>query len=123
MLPWAPVVAWMAVIFFLSSRPVPAAVSDVPDWISHPAGYAVLALLACRALASEARGAAPASLAVRAVVVAPLFGVTDEAHQSVVPGRSAEAADLIKDLAGAVAGAGAWFASPRAFGAQRRKAA
>jgi len=119
---WAPVVAWMAVIFAASSRPVPAAVSGVPDWIPHAIEYAVLAVLACRAMAGGLHAPVSPAVAAGAVALAFLYGVSDEIHQSFVPGRFAEAADLVKDLAGAVLGAGA-CALPRGHGAPRRKAA
>jgi VanZ family protein len=35
------------------------------------------------------------------VALATAYGVTDEYHQSFVPGRQAEAADVLKDLGGA----------------------
>lgn len=119
---WGPVAAWMAVIFAASSRPVPVPVAQVPDWMSHAAAYAVLAVLACRALAGGLRRPVPARAAALAVVLSFLYGVTDEAHQSFVPGRFPEAADLLKNLAGAAAGALA-CAVPRPRGEQRRKAA
>ena len=119
---WAPVAAWMAVIFVASSRPVPASVSRIPDWISHPIAYAILAVLLARALAGGLGAAVPVATAAGAVALAFAYGVTDEWHQSFVPGRFAEAADLIKNLAGAVLGAGA-CALPRGGTAPRRKAA
>lgn len=119
---WAPVVVWMALIFLASSRPVPAAVSRVPDWIPHTVEYAVLAILACRAMAGGLQAPVAPAVAAGAVAFAGLYGVSDELHQSFVPGRTAEAADLVKDLAGAVLGAFA-CAIPRRDGATRRKAA
>jgi VanZ family protein len=113
----------MAVLFFLSSRPLPASVSRVPDWTTHGAGYAILGLLLCRALAGGlARPVAP-GLAVAAVAIATAYGVTDEIHQSFVPGRMSDAWDVLKDLCGAsvAAAACAWPRGPR--GEERRKAA
>ena len=112
----------MALLFALSSRPLPPVVADTPDWISHAAGYAVLAVLACRALAHGLGQPVTARAAVLAVIISVLYGVTDEFHQSFVPGRNADAWDVVKDLAGAVAGAlaSAW---PRGSRAQRGKAA
>lgn len=100
---WAPVVAWMAVLFVLSSRPVPQAVSRVPDWAGHALLYAVLSVLACRALATAGR--VTAGQAAVAVALAAAHGVADEWHQSFVPGRTADGADVLKDLAGAILGA------------------
>jgi len=119
---WAPVAVWMAVIFIASSRSVPAAVSRVPDWIPHAIEYAVLAVLSCRAMAGGLHAPVAPSVAAGAMAFAFLYGVTDELHQSFVPGRFAEAADLVKNLAGAALAAFA-CAIPRGDGAPRRKAA
>jgi VanZ family protein len=120
---WGPVVAWMALLFLVSSRPVPDAVAHVPDWLSHGAAYAVLGVLACRAFAGGLRDPAPRRAALAAVVVSTLYGVTDEAHQSFVPGRLADPWDVVKDLVGASVGAAACAAPRSSAGASRRKAA
>ena len=112
----------MALVFALSSRPVPAAVSQVPDWATHGAGYAILGVLACRALARGLGRPVPARAAVIAVLIGTLYGVTDEVHQSFVPGRNADPWDVVKDLGGAAAGAVA-CAWPRRSREQRREAA
>jgi VanZ family protein len=97
----------MAAIFILSTRPVPAPASDVPDWASHSAAYAVLAVLLCRALAGGLALPATAGKAAGAVALAFAYGAAMEFTQSFVPGRLAEASDLVKNLAGAAAGAAA----------------
>jgi len=38
-----------------------------------------------------------------ATLLATAYGVTDEYHQSFVPGRTADPMDVVKDLAGAAA--------------------
>jgi VanZ family protein len=119
---WGPVLAWMAFLFAMSSRAGWGAASQVPDWMTHGAGYAVLAALACRGLAGGLGRPVTARVAALAVLIATAYGVTDELHQSFVPGRVADAWDLLKDLAGAVAGALA-CAWPRPTDEQRRKAA
>jgi VanZ family protein len=95
----------MAAIFFLSTRPVPAPVAQVPDWASHAAGYALLAVLVGRALAGGRGRPASAGQAAGAVAFAFAYGLAMEFVQSFVPGRVAEASDLVKNLAGATAGA------------------
>ena len=112
----------MAVIFALSSRPLPQAVSRVPDWATHGAGYAILCALVCRALAGGRIRAVTGRAALAAVAISVLYGVTDEFHQSFVPGRNADPWDLLKDLGGATVAAGlcAW---PRSPGGPWRKAA
>lgn len=112
----------MAVLFALSSRPLPESVSQVPDWTTHGAGYAILSVLVCRALAGGLRHAATLRAALLAVAISTLYGVTDEVHQAFVPGRNADPWDLVKDLGGALVGAAA-CAWPRSSRGQWRKAA
>lgn len=112
----------MALIFWISSRPVIPAASGIPDWITHGAGYAVLAVLSCRALAGGLGRPVAARTAALGALVSALYGVTDELHQSFVPGRVADAWDLLKNLAGAVFGAAA-CAWPRPTRDERREVA
>jgi len=101
---WALVVMWMGVIYFQSSQsrlPLPGI-----DWLDeairitgHFAEYFVLALLLSRATARER------SLRRWAVVllVCATYALSDEWHQSHVPGRDASAFDLMVDMAGVAA--------------------
>jgi VanZ family protein len=97
---WTPVVLWMLVVFFFSSLPRLGSLGLVPDWISHPVEYGVGAALVCRALSGGRRPIA-ARTALAAVLLVTGYGVTDEYHQSFVPGRDADPLDVAKDLAGA----------------------
>jgi VanZ family protein len=101
---WAPVAAWMSVVFFVSSLSRLGVAGRVPDWISHPVEYAVGGVLLVRALAGAAAGPPRRTAALGAVVLATLYGVSDEYHQSFVPGRTADPADVAKDFVGATAG-------------------
>lgn len=101
---WGPVAAWMALIFSISSAPLPGDVQRIPDWATHVGAYAVLAMLACRAFAGGWRPG-PARVLVLGAALAAVYGVTDEWHQSFIAGRFAEARDLAMDVLGAVAGA------------------
>ncbi|MBI3931911.1 MAG: VanZ family protein [Acidobacteria bacterium] len=102
---WGPVLLWMGAVFAASARSDVGPAALVPDWATHGAAYAVLAILTCRALGGGFGAPLPSSAAVLAVAFAVAYGVTDELHQSFVPGRDASAADVGKDLGGAVAGA------------------
>jgi VanZ family protein len=101
---WAPVAAWMAIVFYVSSLSRLGMAERVSDWISHPIEYGIGAFLLCRALSGPGQ-ALRATAAAGAVVLATLYGVTDEYHQSFVPGRHADAVDVAKDFLGATAGA------------------
>jgi VanZ family protein len=113
----------MAVIFAASSRPLPAYVAVLPDWSTHSAAFAVLSVLFCRAAAGGLGAALRSGDAWRAVVFCAAYGVSDEFHQSFVPGRDATVWDVLKDVVGAVIGA--WLYArvivPR-FGLQHREA-
>ena len=120
---WGPVAAWMAVIFAASSRPLPVYVAVLPDWSTHSAAFAILSVLFCRARSGGLGPALRRGDAVLAVVFSVLYGVSDEYHQSFVPGRDATGWDVLKDAVGAVIGA--WLYArvlgPR-FGLEHREA-
>lgn len=95
----------MAVIFAASSRSDVGVFGAIPDWTTHGAAYLALAALLCRALARGVGRPVSGASALLAVALASFYGVSDEYHQSFVPGREASAADAAKDLAGAALGA------------------
>jgi VanZ family protein len=101
---WAPVVAYMAVIFYVSSlpeAPLPPGVADKP---THAFGYLGLAVVMIRALAGGLPGRITGAIAVQGTLLTIAYGVSDEIHQMFVPGRSAELVDLFADAIGACAG-------------------
>lgn len=92
----------MGLIFALSAQPgVPGLMPEIPglDKAAHALEYAVLGLLLARAFGGGWRRV------LAAVAVAALYGLTDEWHQSFVPGREATLGDWAADWAGALAGA------------------
>jgi VanZ family protein len=101
--------AWAAAIFWASSLsdPFPFVPSGIfsHDKLLHAAAYSVLAGLAAAALAWTRLG--PVRGAIVAAFLAAAYGASDEWHQSYVPGRQADAADLAADAVGAIAGASA----------------
>lgn len=101
--------AWMAFIFYLSSQPslhVPPVMVG-QDKVMHFITYAVLGFFAARAV-GPVRGAMSWRRVAVAAMCALLYGVSDEFHQSFVPGRSPSVFDLLADGLGGWAGA--WFA-------------
>jgi VanZ family protein len=96
----------MALIFAASSRSDTSAVpSAISDKVVHFAVYALLGALILRALAGGRRSGVTWSAVVLSVVIATLYGITDEWHQSFVPNRTPDARDVVADLIGAAAGA------------------
>jgi VanZ family protein len=99
---WAPVVAWAALIFALSS--VPDLGTGLGGWdlvlrkLAHAAEYAVLGALLLRATARPGL----------AFVLGTLYAVSDEVHQSFVPGRMGSVLDVALDTVGVAIGIVLW---------------
>lgn len=106
---WLPAIGWMAVIFYLSSRTG----DDLGGWLDnirwlvpfmesfdwgHFIAYFILALTYLWAWRPKRL-----TLRIKAGIVALclLYGLTDEFHQSFVPGRTPDVGDLRNDGIGA----------------------
>jgi len=101
----------MAMLFVLSSiSQLPSPPGDLSDYDVHAAAYAGLAILAVRALAKGRLRNVTGRVALGAIAIASLYGVTDECHQLFVPGRHFDVLDLVADTIGAVIGANAVWA-------------
>jgi VanZ family protein len=98
---WLPVIAWMALLFFLSSQSrLPTLPGPITDKWEHFVAYAVLGALTLRALAhAEWRRVTLAAVAV-AIAMSSAYGISDEVHQRFVPGRDYEVLDMIADAIG-----------------------
>ena len=97
---WAPVVAFMALIFFLSAQSELPPVERVSDKTLHVAAYFVFGLLCLRATHEGIRPLrAVPTLA--ALILAVAYGALDEWHQSWVPGRTPSVLDWVADSVGA----------------------
>jgi len=112
---WLPPIVYALAIFVASSiSQPPAPPSGVTDKHVHAVVYGGLALLLFRACA---RGWPPAWRtwpAAAALAAAVAYGAVDEWHQSFVPGRHPELADVAADALGAfLAIAGAWLVLAR----------
>ena len=110
---WLPPILYMAIIFAFSaqSNPLPIVTAHVWDKLLHLVEYCGLALLLARALVGEGLSWLPALVA--ATLLASAYGVTDEYHQSFVPGRDSSALDWTADSLGAIAGVSAYAAARR----------
>jgi VanZ family protein len=96
-----PAAGWAAVIFWLSSMQstgLPGRFSS----LAHFGAYAILAALLWWALGGRSGGRRAAVLA---IVIASVYGITDEFHQSFVPGRNPDPADWAVDTLGAIVAA------------------
>lgn len=72
------------------------------DKIIHLLEYAVLCFLVSKALSSTLKENARRYTGLIAIVISLLYAITDEFHQSFVPGRYASIDDIFADGIGAV---------------------
>jgi hypothetical protein len=99
---WLPVVVWAAAIFVWSS--IPDLGTGLGGWdlvlrkLAHAAEYAILGALLLRALGRPAI----------AFLLATLYAVSDEVHQSFVSGRHGSVLDVAIDAVGVAIGIALW---------------
>ena len=103
---WFAVIAWMALIFYLSSIPA----IDIPPGPQaasvavHLLEFFVLALLLSWAINGGLKNGLHPSSLISAFIVAVFYGVLDELHQLYVPGRVTDMMDILVDAVGALIG-------------------
>lgn len=102
---WGPAVAQMALIFALSSLHEAPLPPGMTDHFGHSIGYAMLGALLFRALAGARWQGVTIARGVGAVGLSVIYGLSDEWHQSFVPGRSPAWDDVAADFRGALVGA------------------
>ena len=100
-----PLLIYLAVIVFLSHQEASSLPSGLPhDKILHTVEYIPVGVLLLRWWV-VGRGAAFSWPAVAVVVVSGIvFAVSDELHQSFVPGRQCDVFDVVADTGGVAAG-------------------
>ncbi len=108
---WLATAGYMALIFFLSSRHfhLPPILPGYFDKLAHTLIYMPLAFLF---FVSLRKSGLNKYIFLISFLLAGIYGITDELHQSFVPGRDAAAADVVADFFGAILGS---------FGASRVK--
>ena len=107
-LSWILLSGYGLLIFIQSSFPSPDIGPELPgmDKLLHLAAYAVMGALACRAFTTLPGRRRAGVLFLAGFLFTLLFGVSDEWHQSFVPGRMADGWDLAADGLGGLLGAG-----------------
>jgi VanZ family protein len=92
---WGPAVAWAAVLFAVSARPtIPVDMAGGWDKVAHFGAYFVLGLLLARTGRRR----------VLLLLLGWAYALSDEVHQSFVPGRDADPADWLADAFGVLVG-------------------
>jgi len=110
MLKMVPMLVVMGTIFYLSHQP--GGTFDLPELINfdkllHAVAYGVLAATILLAMPAWLKTKSLALTALVAVLICFLYGISDEFHQSFIPGRFVSGWDVTADVCGA--SMVAWF--------------
>lgn len=103
---WFPVILYSGIIFYVSSVPnVKTPLQEMQfDKFLHVLVYMPFGCLLARGI-SNTQGSVPRGILLTSVLlVSFLYGLSDEIHQSFVPGRNAGVIDIIADTIGGMAG-------------------
>jgi VanZ family protein len=121
---WLVVGGYAAGLFALSSAPVSRRLvaatrlvqrrRALPRWLPsdkvfHAFVFGLGTVLLCRALQDQTSARSLRQIALYSVLAALGYGITDELHQTRVPQRTAEVADVMADGLGAVLAAWVWL--------------
>ena len=102
---WIPAALYMALIFYLSSKPAPSELRFIPIIaklkVVHSIEYGVLYLLLWYAIIRTTAYNKMETFAL-ALVITVLYGLTDEFHQIFIIDRTARIADVVADGVGGV---------------------
>ena len=103
---WLPVLAYLGVVFWLSSIPHlhPPVQFPNADKVCHLIEYGGLGVLLARALRRTTGLRWPAAVAVATIALGSLTGAADERSQLHVPGRVCDVYDWMADTVGAALG-------------------
>lgn len=106
---WLPALLWMTLIFWFSSQSdLPRPTSDLLNLLmrksAHFSEYAVLALAYHWALTGSLPSRGGQRWRAAALLLALLYAISDEYHQSWTPLRHPSALDVLIDTAGAATG-------------------
>jgi VanZ family protein len=115
---WVAVLIWMVIIFILSTDTfssarthlisTPSTVGFMVRKLAHWTEYFILAVLLMRALNAKSAGLLAKRHVLWSVILAVIYAISDEWHQSFVASRDSRAADVLIDAIGAICGA-LWF--------------
>ncbi len=101
---WLAVIVWAAIIFLFSGQQSLGTNWGIWDFLlrkaAHMSEFAILFVLVWRAV--RMHGMVSGTAMALGVVIALAYAVTDELHQSFVPGRTASFKDVAFDLAGII---------------------
>ncbi|QQS38703.1 VanZ family protein [Candidatus Woesebacteria bacterium] len=95
---WTPVVLWALCIFYLSGKSMGTSDLPLPDYVFHSAEYFIFATLLFRALKLMQVN----NIVLWVFTLSLMYAISDEYHQSFVPGRYSDYLDVISDTIGVI---------------------
>ncbi len=101
---WLPVIFYCVIIFIVSSIPQPFPVElEIPffDKLLHSIEYGILSYLLIRAFIGTGANLSRGTAIITSVILATLYGASDEFHQLFVRNRDPSLYDLLFDFFGA----------------------
>ena len=101
---WGPLVAYCALIFYLSSLPSVPWAANYPDYVEHALEYLGLSIVTARALNGGLQTPLSSRILAVAFVLCLGYAILDEVHQYFVPNRFADVTDVLSDAVGAGVG-------------------
>jgi len=107
-----PMAVAMGTIFFLSHQPGDSlSLPEIPgmDKVAHMAAYGFLAATILVALSDRQKHTRPKRVLWLTVLFCVLYGISDEFHQSFIPGRSSSFFDVLADSGGAALTCALWY--------------
>lgn len=114
-----PALLWAAIIFAVSSIPnlkTPSLDFKAVDKIAHFLEFFILGIFLAYAL--DRMNVRKGMAFLMSAILAGLYGILDEFHQFLVPGRLMDGWDMLADIMGAFAASGIFILK---FGKQRRR--
>ena len=111
LLAWSAVMSYCGLLYYLSDQPRLRPPQGMPssDTVAHVAAYAVLGWLWTVALRETWEGCSSLAVVLFTLLLTLGYGLSDEWHQSFVPGRVSSTADVVADVIGGGLGAGSFF--------------
>ncbi len=100
---WLPVYVYAGLIFYFSSLPTipPIIIKIMPKtFVLHMIEYAIFSILLFRAFINSKNNVFRGNAIHLAIIIAILYGISDEIHQYFVPGRIFDRFDIIANSIG-----------------------
>ena len=110
---WGPALSYATLIFSLSQQSDPPGADWAPDYVAHVLEYALFALTLVWGVSSGFRKPLTWQHILLTAVLAAVYALSDEFHQSFVSSREASWQDVAADVLGSVSCLGAVYFTRR----------